>query len=160
MRFTPLALLTPAALLALTLLALAGCSAYPSGQGLDALHPSSIKPRPEVPPLPPVSPATRQAQEALRAEYQTRVAALFPAAGRSVGVVVPPVRGTQVWGLYATHPSFNDAAAFSGGPVGLAINEWIAAHHDELVAARVREVGLAASPSAAAGGSAFTLYVR
>ena len=99
-------------------------------------------------------------QETLRAEYQAQIAALFPAAGKSVGVVVPPARGTQVWGLYATHPSFNDPATFSGGPVGLAINDWIAARHDTLVAARIREVGLASSPSVAASGNAFTLYVR
>lgn len=143
-----------------TIFVLAGCSAYPSGQGLDAVHPSSIKPRPEVPPLPPISPATRQLQETLRAEYGAQIATLFPATGRAAGMVVPPVRGTQVWGLYATHASFTDPAAFSSGPVGLALNEWIAAHHDALVAARIREVGLASSPAAAASGNAFTLYVR
>ena len=138
-------------------LAATGCEPYPSGRGLDAVHPSSIRPRAEPPPLPPISGATRQAQETLRANYQARIAALFPATP-SIGVTVLPARGTQIFGLYAAHPSFNDPG-FSSGPVGLAINDWIAVNRDALLAARIREVGLSPSFPLPAGG-AFTLYVR
>jgi hypothetical protein len=133
-----------------------GCDPYPSGRGLDAVHPSSVRPRADPPPLPPISGATRQAQEALRADYQARIAALFPAA-QTLGVSVQPARGTQVFGLYAVHPAFSDPT-FSSGPVGLAVNDWIATHHDALVVARIREVGLAPSFPAPAGS--FILFVR
>lgn len=135
----------------------AGCEPYPSGRGLDAIHPSSIRPRAEPLPLPPLGPEVRQLQESVRVQYQAKITALFPALNGAFTVSLAPTQGTQVFSLYATHPAFGDPA-IAGGPVGLAINDWIATNQEALIAARIRAVGLA--PAANAAGGAFTLYVR
>ncbi len=139
-----------------------GCDPYPSGRGLDAIHPSSIRPRAEPLPLPPLGPEIRQLQESVRVQYQAKINALYPALKSGFAVTLTPTRGTQVFGLYAVHPAFADPA-ISSGSIGLEINAWIATNQEALIAARIREVGLAPAAEATGGGGgrgAFTLFVR
>jgi len=142
---------------------LAGCDPYPSNVGLDAMHPSSIRKNDRLPPPPevPIGPEIRQKQAALRAEFQQTVASLFPSLGGNAaaafGAGFAPIPGNQIFTLYARHPAFGDPAIASGS-AALALSDWMRAHRDALLEAKIYQLAL--TPSSPDAGNAFILHVQ
>jgi hypothetical protein len=79
-----------------------------------------------------------QLREALRAQYQQFAAATFSNLNGIQTKLTPAKGGYALW---ATHEYFN-RYTFSIGPAAPVVSAWIAAHREELLAARIVRVGV------------------